>query len=336
MKIVKKVLFLVLAISLVLAVFNVAGANAQVIKMRYGLTIADPDKHPSGLAGKVFIKEMEKRVGDMVEITMYPGGQLGKSTEAILGGVLMGAAELMDFNLGSYAEYTKAFTPLEAPYLVATFEEAHKLLDGEAGQIMKQKAIDDAGLRVIAYWDNGFRHITNSVRPIITPSDAQGLKIRVMNNPVYLSLMREFNALPTPMAFTELYTALQQGVVDGQENPIATIEENKIYEIQKYMTLTNHTFGASSLVMSEEYYQGLPEDIRKAIDESAAIAQEASREILAGMESELLEFLKTKVEVTELSPEQLNEFREVAKGSWDAVREIAGAEYFDEIVSYVD
>ena len=336
MKIIKRVLLIIVVISLLVSIIDIAGISAEVIKMRYGLTIADPDKHPSGLAGKVFIEEMKKRVGDRVEITMYPGGQLGKSTEAILGGVLMGAAELMDFNLGSYAEYTKAFTPLEAPYLVATFEEAHKLLDGEAGQIMKQKAIDDAGLRVIAYWDNGFRHITNSVRPITSPSDIQGLKIRIMNNPVYIALLREFNGLPTPMAFTELYTALQQRVVDGQENPIATIEENKIYEIQKYMTLTNHTFGASSLVMSEDYYQSLPEDIRKAIDESSAIAQEASRDILAGMENELLEYLKTQLEVTELTPEQLNEFREAAKGSWNAVKEIAGAEYFEQILGYVE
>jgi len=252
-----------------------------------------------------------------------------------LGGVLNRTAEIMDYNAGSYAAYTTAFTPLECPYLFISPQQAYDLLDGEGGKLMRDKAIQDAGLRVIFYTDTGFRQLTNNRRPVSSPDDMKGLKIRVMNNPVYIQLMETLGALPAPMGFAELYTALQQKVIDGQDNPIVTIQETKFYEIQDYMTITNHCYGSSTSVMSEEYYQSLPADIRKAIDEAGALAQKKGREINKESEDRDLAILKTKMKVTELTENQVKVFQTAAKPMWPSVAKLSSQEYFDKIVSSI-
>ena len=307
----------------------------EKIVMRLGTEYADPNAHPSGAGVLAFCDKMVEILGeDRIQIDRYHGGQLGTTAEDILGGVLIGSAEIMDYNLGSYATYTTAFTPMEAPYLFTGRDAVFAFLDGEAGQVMKDQAIADAGLHVLYYSDNGFRQLTNSKRAVHSPDDMKGLKIRVMSNPVYIALMDSLGALPTPMSFSELYTALQQGVVDGQENPIATIYENKLYEIQKYLTLTNHVYGCSSLVMSEEYYQGLPDDIRAAIAEASAAGQQATRDSLSSRESKQLEEIGQQLEVYDPTAEERAEFQTLAKTVWENVAALSSQEYFDKITSY--
>ena len=303
---------------------------------RYGNLFADTAKHPTGQTMLFFIDEFNKRISkDRVEFVIYPSGQLGNSTEAILGGVLNRTAELWDYNAGSYGAYTTAFTPIECPYIFISPQQAYDLLDGEGGKLMKEKAIKDAGLHVVFFTDTGFRQLTNSKKPVSSPGDMKGLKIRVMNNPVYIKLMETLGALPAPMGFAELYPALQQGVIDGQDNPIVSVAESKMYEIQKYMTITNHCYGVSTTVMSEEYYQSLPADIRQALDEAGAIAQKKSREINKEFEDTSLTFLKTQLQVIELSEAQRKVFQAAAQPMWSTVSKLTSQEYFDKIVSYI-
>jgi tripartite ATP-independent transporter DctP family solute receptor len=310
-------------------------APVEKIVMRLGTEYADPNAHPSGAGVLAFCDKMTEILGeDRIQIDRYHGGQLGTTAEDILGGVLIGSAEIMDYNLGSYATYTTAFTPMEAPYLFLGRDEVFAFLDGEAGQVMKDQAIADAGLHVLYYSDNGFRQLTNSKHAVHSPDDMKGLKIRVMSNPVYIALMDSFGALPTPMSFSELYTALQQGVVDGQENPIATIYENKLYEIQKYLTLTNHVYGCSSLVMSEDYYQSLPDDVRAAVIEASAAGQQATRDSLSSRESKQLEEIGQQLEVYDPTAEERAAFQASAKTVWDKVAELSNKEYFDKITGY--
>ena len=338
----RKICFLIAAVALVLVLMVGCSKPApeaqkqEKIVFRYGMQFADPNLHPSGLTNLYFIEEFHKRISrDRVEFVLYPGGQIGMTTEQILGGVLNRTAELMDFNAGSYAAYTTALTPLECPYLFLSDQQAHDLLDGEGGKLMKEQAIKDAGLRIIYFSENGFRHLTNNRRPVTSPADMRGLKIRVMNNPVYIQLMETLGALPAPMGFGELYAALQQKVIDGQDNPIVSIVESKFYEIQGFMTLTRHTYGSSTTVMSEEYYQSLPADIRQAIDECAILAQKKSREFNTQIEEESLKVLRANLELTELTEAQIKVFQDAARAMWPEVAKLSSQEYFDKIVSYI-
>ena len=336
----RKIFYLAITVLLVMVLLTActrreAGEQEKYV-FRYGMQFSDPNLHPSGLTNLVFIEEFHKRISpDRAEFRLFPGGQLGNSTDAILGGVLNRTAEFMDFNAGSYATYTTAFTPLETPFLFLSAQQVYDLLDGEAGRLMKEQSINDSGLRVLYYTDNGFRHLTNSSRPVNSPADMRGMKIRVMNNPVYIQLMEALGALPSPLSFSELYTALQQGVVDGQENPVVSIVEMKFYEIQDYITLTGHAYGISTTVMSEDYYQSLPADIRQAIDEAAAVAQVRSREIMKEIEGRELDYLRTRMQVTELSESQLRAFQDAARTMWPSVAGLSSQEYFDRIVGYI-
>jgi len=294
------------------------------------------DSHPSIRAVKVFYEELEKRVGDRIEVKIYTGASLGSSTEEVLGGLQNRTIESADWALGSFAEYTKAFLPLDVPYLFINTDIVHDFLDGPMGAAMKKKAIDDAGLRVLAYTDLGFRHFTNNVRPIKAPEDLEGLKIRVQNNKFHIDGIKQFGASPAPMAWAELVTALQQGVMDGQENPIINIADAKIYEVQKYMSLSNHLFTVSSITMSEEFYQSLPKDIQKAIDEAASIAQDYSRKDLAETEKNDMELLKEKLEITYLDDAQLKAFQKIAKNAWPSMAKELDEGYLNKVIKEVE
>ena len=314
-----------------------AQQEQKKIEMRFGMQAADLVSHPSSLTNGFFVEELYKRLGrDRINITFYFNGQLGNTGEQILGGVLNRTAEFMDFNFASYADYTTAFTPIETPYLFLDPQQAYDLIDGEAFKIMQDQAIKDSGLRLLYLSNNGFRQFTNNRYPITSPDQMRGMKFRVMMNPVYISLVEVLGGLATPISFSELYIALQQRVVDGQENPITTYIDLKYYETsQTYMTLTNHVFGSSSCVMSDEYYQSLPADIRQAIDECALLAQKESRKFLEKFEDEQLAFLRERITVTELTQDQMKAFQDRAKTMWPEVMKLTSEEYFNKIVSYI-
>ena len=312
-----------------------SAASDEKIVMRFGNTIADLELHPSGCTQLWFIEEVTKRLGeDRIEIVSYPNAQLGSTAEQVLGGLLNRNSEIMDFSANNYADYTAAFIPVDAPYLFESSEIAFETLDGPAGQLMKDKA-REAGLHILYYVDNGFRHIANSRHPITQVADMKGFKIRTPPNPVYLSLMEALGAAGTPMAITELYTSLQQGVVDGFENSIVAMHELKLYEQTRYLTYTNHTYSLSTAVMSAEYYDSLPDDVKKVLDEVAMEAQIKSREFEKQFEDTAMNEMSDLMEAIELSPEAFAEFVEAGRSVWPSIAESAGEEYFNEIVSYV-
>lgn len=224
-------------------------------------------------------------------------------------------------------------------------KEAHALVTPEEYAQAARKAmadgftaikVDPIGFDMNGTWMGwtsrgiGMRHITNDQHPVETMEDLAGLKIRVQNNNLHMALFEEMGASPTPIAFSELFTALQQGTVDGQENPISNIFEQNYAEVQKYFTISNHLYTAAATVVNEEWYQSLPQDVRDAIDEACVVAQEQSAQDLLNCESQMLEYLGTHMEVTELSPEATEEFRALAENTYDLAGEIMGEDYWNE------
>jgi tripartite ATP-independent transporter DctP family solute receptor len=182
----------------------------------------------------------------------------------------------------------------------------------------------------------GFRHVTNSKRPITTPADLKGLKIRTQSNPLHLMGFKAFGASPMPLSFAELFTALQQGVMDGQENPIYNIYAIKLYEIQDYLSLTSHLYTGGVMLMNEENYQSLPADIREAIDKAAVAGREACISEITESESIWLKEMEPKIEINKLSHDQILAFQEIAKSQWPKMAKKIGVDYFNAIQKKIE
>ena len=198
------------------------------------------------------------------------------------------------------------------------------------------QCIDDTGIRVLAFTELGYRHMTNSKHPIKTPDDIVGLKMRTMNDPYQISAMEALGAAVTPMAYSELFTALQQKVIDGQENPCQNIWTEKFYEVQDYMTTTKHSYTVQMLGISESYFQSLPEDVQTILLEEARNVELRNREELEAIDNEQLEELKKVMDVYELNDEEFAVFRDAASVAWDDAKNAMGEEYFDLLMSEVE
>jgi C4-dicarboxylate-binding protein DctP len=305
--------------------------NPKKVIWRHGVVNRNMDETPPQRAERQFFIEMKKRLGDKIEIQLYTGGTLGTTADQIFGGIQARSFESYGYNVGAFAEYTNAFLPLDVMYLIPDIEAGVKICAEEPGEIMRQKCIADTGLNVLVYDTIGMRHITNSKRPIHTPKDMKGLKLRVQNNPLHILGIAALGASPTPIAYAELFTSLQQKVVDGQENPIANIFDMNYGEVQTYMTLTNHMYTAGALVSNNVWILEQSAEFQKAVEESRAIANEYTGKETIRVENLLLEEMTKKMEIVHLSDEELRQFQEVAKKTWEQAAKRIGREYFNKV-----
>lgn len=241
-------------------------------------------------AGSTVFKLMMETQG--VDVKLFPAGQLGAEREIAeavkLGTVQMGMVSAV------LANYFKPVQVLDIPYLFSNYAVAWKVMDGWFGNELAAACLKETGIRILAYDQVGFRNFTNSIRPIKTPADLKGMKIRVMEAPVYIAMMKALGASPTPVPWTETYTALQQKVVDGHENPVAAVKFGKIYEVNKYYTLDGHTYGVSFIIINEKFFQSLPKETQSIIKEVAPAAALVSRGIDTLDSTTGLQFLKDK------------------------------------------
>lgn len=240
-----------------------------------------------------------------IEVQLYPNGQLGKG-QAMLEQVRAGVIEMTYANDGNINQVFPNLQVFSIPYLFVDKQTAHAVLDGPMGQKLMDDMAATTGLRVFAWSENGgFRHFSNNVRPVHSPADMAGLKIRVQNIPLHLEMVKSLGASPTPIAWKELYTALQTGVVDGQENPVNTFRIPHLEEVQKYMTLDGHVYAISAAVFSQSWLDSLPEDLRAVVREGAVAGQRETRDRIQGYEVESLAYLKDYgLEITELSADE--------------------------------
>jgi TRAP-type transport system periplasmic protein len=189
------------------------------------------------------------------------------------------------------------------------------------------------GIEALAWGENGFRHITNSKRPINTPADAKGLKVRTMENQVHMTAFRQLGVLPTPMAFTEVFTALQQGTVDGQENPIPVITSSKFAQVQKYLTLTGHVYSPAMILMAKSTYDGLSAGEQKMFKEAAAVAAKAMRDKVAAVEANgVAELRSAGMEV--ITDVDRTKFQEALEPAYAEYSKKFGKDKIDQIRNY--
>jgi C4-dicarboxylate-binding protein DctP len=220
--------------------------------------------------------------------------------------------QVCDDTLAQMEVFSTKFAPLSLPYLFPSREVAFKFAD--ESPLMKDMvtAVEkDSGLRVMGFFENGSRQITNSKRPIRTPDDVKGLKMRVMQSQLFIKIMESLGAQAVPVAYAELFTALQQGVVDGQENPISVIRSGKLYEVQKHLTLSGHVFDYLIISVNPDWYDGLPEDLQKAFSEAMDYSAKAQRQKAADLENASIEFLASQgMEVIRLTEEERMAFKD--------------------------
>ena len=286
------------------------------------------DTHPTMQAMKVFAKDVDAGSKGKIKVELYPNAQLGGDRE-LCEGVQMGTIQMAIPSTSALAGFDKRIQVLDLPYLFTTRKAAFDAVDGELGQKLNTY-LSKKGFEVLGYQENGFRHVTNSKRPIKTPADLKGLKIRTMENPMHIAFFKELGANPTPMSWGELYTALQQGTVDAEENPYAMIDDGKFYEVQKYVSETGHVFSYEILIANKKFMDKLPADLREVVVDAAHKAIMTQR---ASLEKEEAAFkakvTKAGLTANELTPEQKKPFVDATKKVYAQFENELGKEIMD-------
>lgn len=269
-------------------------------------------EHPQGQGAQKFAELVGEKSGGKIKVRLFPGGSLGgdlQTVSALQGGTL----DLTVLNSGILAAQVPEFAMLDFPYLFNDTKEAHAVIDGQVGQQLYSR-LENKGLIGLGYWDLGFRNLTNTTRPVTKPEDMQGLKIRVIQSPIYLETFKALGANPVPMPFPEVYTALEQHTVDGQENPYTVILGSKFFEVQKYLSSTNHIYNPQSFVISQKTWQKLNEDERALVREAAQEDQTFQREVTAQAQSQAAEKLKQEgIASNEIDAQEIERFRDKVK-----------------------
>lgn len=284
--------------------------------------------HPMNLTLIEMSKQIEQKTGGRVKFDVFPEAAIGGEREMIEGARIgtVDIALTTSAVLGNFAPQMKLF---DLPFLFKDREDAIKVLDGPIGQKLLD-SMTDKGLIGLAFWENGFRNFTNSKRPINKPEDLKGLRMRTMENPIHLDAWKALGASPTPMAWAEVYTALQQGTVDGQENPLAIIFTNRIYEVQKYLAMTNHNYSPMVLLVSKKLWDTFPADIKTAFKELARSNANVERGMLKQAEDKYLEDMK-KAGVNVTYPDTAP-FRERVKPVYDKYSKEIGVDIINQIL----
>lgn len=299
---------------------------AEEVKIGYALA---EDSH-YGVAAKAFEESLTGALGDQFTFRHFPSSGLGGERE-VVEGVQLGTVEMTIVSTGTLSNFVPEVGVFDVPFLFDSLDHARSVLDGEIGQEMLAK-FDDAGLHALAWGEQGFRHITNNRGPISTPEDTDGLKIRTMENPVHIQAFEALGAAPTPMAWPEVIGALQQGAIDGQENPLSVIVSAKLSEVQKYLTLDGHVYSPAVIMISPNLWGSLDDDQKSAFESAAADAVTAMRGYVDDVEASGVETLKEAgMEVNELTAEEKAAFRDALAEPYKAYEEQFGKELMDRI-----
>ncbi len=333
----KKIFWIVAQLVAVTLLFVSCAAGAPAAKAEYEWKYGEAmtAAHPLTIGARVFADKLSELTNGRVHMTVYDNSSLGTIPEMIEG-CDIGTVEFMDVSMAPLSSYSSKFYAYNLPYLFDNIDVAYAFLDGPMGQAMKGP-IGKSGISVIGFLENGMRCLTTNKR-VVMPSDMAGMKVRTMANKVHLTAFEEAGASPTPLAFSELFTALQQNVVDGQENPLLGTKDYSFFEVQKYLTLTDHFYDITVLCVNSDLYNSVPDDIRAAIDEAAAYMTEVHRRESIKQNEEVLDFFrqKSKMEIIPLTQEQKEAWRTAMAGTYDVYREEIGAEYMDQVIAEVD
>lgn len=282
------------------------GAHAAEHTFRLGHGIAE--EHPLGQGARHFASLLERKSGGRLTMRVYPATQLGSEGQMIAA-VRAGTQDIVITSSAPVATMIDQYLLFDLPFLVNNEKEADALLDGPIGERLLGLA-ESRQMIGLCYWENGFRQVTNSRREVKSLDDMAGLKLRTMQNPVYIDAFRRLGANAIPMPFTELYTAMESRAIDAQENPIAIIHSNRFHEVQRYVTLSNHAYAPYVVLMSAKRWHALDEGDRKLLREGCHEARDHQRELNRKLTATLVDDLKREgMTITPLSDAEVQRFR---------------------------
>ncbi|AGG71037.1 TRAP transporter substrate-binding protein [Sinorhizobium meliloti] len=303
---------LTLGLAVPLALMTAGPALAEIRDQTVKFASANNKGHPQVTGMEKFAELVKEKSGGKIEVKLFPGGTLGgdvQTVSALQGGVI----EMTVLNAGILASNVKEFGAVDLPFLFDSGEEADKVMDGPFGTSLMER-LPATGLVGVAYWELGFRNLTNNRHPVTKLEDIKGLKIRTIQSPIPVELFNALGANAVPLPYTELYTALETGTVDGQENPSANIINAKFYEVQKYMTLTRHQYNPQIVLVSKKFWDGLNDEEKTVLQQAAVEARDFQRKVSREQDAAALEEIrKTGMEVSELSAEETQKLRDAVK-----------------------
>ena len=297
-----------------------SGDDQTVYKITYANTVAD--SNPQAINAKYMADRMAELSGGRIEMTVFNNNKLGAFSDCFQqmqqpnGTVQMG-----DVSSASITQFSELYTPFALPFLFSSKEQSFDYFDNsETIKAIEEQFLEDTNVRVLGYFYNDARALTNSKHPVVTPADCAGLKLRVMTSDVYLKTFEALDAAPVSMQFSELFSALQQGAVDGQDNGLILSMDSKFNEVQGYYTDLGHVQDTSVIFISEAFYQSLPEDLQQVVVQAAQEAVEKERQDYADKLDEYLEEMRKTMEVTILTDDQRAAFKEACSSVYDWYR----------------
>lgn len=325
----KKFIFTCAVASLGLSLALPASAaefKSRNIRLSNGLT-AD---HPVGDGVKVFNNCVQEKSGGKMKITAYWSGSLGDDIQATQA-LRSGTQEAVITSSSPLVGLVPALGVFDLPFLFANEKEADQVMDGEFGDFVNAK-LAEQGLVNLAYWENGFRQLTNSKRPVTKWEDFEGIKVRVMQNNIFLDTFSNLGANPTPMAFSEIFSALETGAIDAQENPFVTIDASKFYEVQKYVTVTNHAYTPFLVLFSKRIFDKYSDAEKAALQECAIIGRDEERKAIRTLTAKSMETIKAAgVAVNELAPEEQRRMLEKSQPIYEKHKNTVGADVIERV-----
>ena len=309
---------------LVLFVLALAGCGSSKpaepkgeFKANFKLTMTQSAQHPYGLGATKLAELMKERTNGRITITVYNDSQLAKGEREMIEGLQQGTIDIYVGSTGPVGNFSPSMLIVDVPFLFRDNAHVDKVLDGPIGQQLLAD-LDKSGLKGLSFWENGFRHLTNSKSAVKTPDDAKGLKIRTMENKAHMTAFKTAGLNPTPMAFSELYSALQQKVLDGQENPVAVFYSAKLNEVQKYFSLTGHVYSPALVVISGKKWQQMPKADQDILLKAAQEVAQYERKLNRDQE---------EAKLKEMEGKGLVVVRDVDKAAWQKAMQPAFEEF---------
>lgn len=314
---------------------NALSVNADATQETYELQIAHTiaDTGATHIALLKFKEQVEEKSDGQISVDIYPNGQLYASERAAIEAVQTGNIQMTVTASAPVVGFVPEFKVLDLPFLFKDHETAYEALDGELGQKLLD-LLPSKGLHGVVYGETGMRQITNSKRPIEKPEDLKDLKIRTMENDVHISAFNTFGANAQPFAFGELYTALQQNTFNAMENPINLIDQMKFYEVQDYLSISNHAYTATVLFMNDDLYNNMPDDLITIIEDAAVEYRDYQRQLAREQDESGLEVIKEKMEINTLTDAQIESFIDSSEPVYEKFKADIGEDLLDLARSY--
>jgi len=319
--------------AVVAGVFAVGMAQAQVNERTFRIAINGAPGHPTVVGAEKWAELINKKSGGKMTLKVFPS-TLGGDVQ-VLSAVQGGTIDFASMNSGILQGIQKEFAIFDLPFMFGSGPEADKVLDGPFGKKLAD-LLPSKNLYNLAYWELGFRNVTNSKRPIAKASDLEGIKLRVIQSPIYIDTFTALGTNPVPMNFSEVYTALESKIIDGEENPFSVIETSRFNEVQKYLGITNHMYNPQSVIASKKKWDALTKDEQEILISTVAEATLWQRQNARAMAGKSLENLKKTMEVSELPPEEIAKIREKLKPVIEKYSVNVGAELVKELQAELD